>query len=101
MGLFLQPARGEAASRDRTLASAPGSCEFWLVTATYVILGTLNTFYQAGAAAAIWLAGYAHDLTGNYRLPLLGSIASVGLAVGCVWLAAPCRLELQRFVQTR
>ncbi len=61
-----------------------------------VILGTLNTFYQAGAAAAIWLAGYAHDLTGNYRLPLLGCIASVGLAVGCVWLAAPRRIAVQR-----
>ena len=68
MGLFLQPARGEAASRDRTLASALGSREFWLITATYVILG---------------------------------SIASVGLAVGCVWLAAPHRIALQRFVQTR
>lgn len=56
-----------------------------------IILGTLNTFYQAAGAAGIWLAGYAHDLTGTYRLPLVGSIASAGLAVVCVWLAAPRR----------
>jgi MFS family permease len=57
-----------------------------------VILGTLNTFYQGAAAAGIWLAGYAHDLTGSYRLPLFGSIASVCLAAGCVWLGAPRRI---------
>jgi MFS family permease len=58
-----------------------------------IILGTLNTFYQGGAAASIWLAGYAHDVTGSYRLPLLGAIASVCLAAGCVWLAAPRRIR--------
>lgn len=56
-----------------------------------VVLGTLNTFYQGGAAAAIWAAGYAHDLTGSYRVPLLGAAASVCVAAGCVWLAAPRR----------
>lgn len=54
-----------------------------------VILGTLSTFYHGAAAGGIWLAGYAHDLTGSYELPLLGSIVSVCLAAGCVWLAAP------------
>jgi len=63
-----------------------------------IILGTLNTFYQAGGAAALWLAGYAHDLTGSYRLPFLGSILSATLAVGCVWLAAPRRIPPQRVV---
>jgi len=61
-----------------------------------VILGTLSTFYHGGAAAGIWLAGYAHDLTGSYRTPLLGGIASVCLAAGCVWLAAPRRIAPQR-----
>ncbi|HSB80455.1 MAG TPA: MFS transporter [Candidatus Methylomirabilis sp.] len=56
-----------------------------------VILGALNTFYQSAGAAGIWLAGYTHDMTGSYRLPLLGSIVSAGLAVACVWLAAPRR----------
>ncbi len=54
-----------------------------------IILGTLNTSYQAAGASGIWLAGYAHDLTGSYRLPLLGSIASALLALCAVWLAAP------------
>lgn len=58
-----------------------------------IILGALNTFYQSAGAAGIWLAGYAHDVTGSYRLPLLGSIASVGLAVACVWMAAPRRSQ--------
>lgn len=61
-----------------------------------VILGTLNTFYQGGAAASIWLAGYVHDLTGSYRVSLLGSVVSVSLAAGCVWLAAPRRLAPKR-----
>ncbi len=58
-----------------------------------VLLGILNTFYQGAAAVSIWLAGYAHDMTGGYRLPLIGAIASVGLAAGCVWLAAPRRVR--------
>jgi len=58
-----------------------------------VILGILATFYHGAAAVAIWLAGHAHDLTGSYRLPLLGSLLSVCVATGCVWLAAPRRLK--------
>jgi MFS family permease len=61
-----------------------------------VILGTLNTFYQAAGAAGIWLAGYAHDVTGSYRLPFLASILSATVAVFCVWLAAPRRFPPQR-----
>jgi MFS family permease len=61
-----------------------------------VILGTLNTFYQGGAAVAIWVAGYAHDLTGSYRIPFLGAIVSVCVAAGCAWLAAPRRIAPQR-----
>ena len=60
-----------------------------------VILGALTTFYQAAGASGIWLAGYAHDMTGSYRLPLLGSILSAVLAAGCVWLAAPRRTPPQ------
>jgi hypothetical protein len=60
-----------------------------------VILGTLATFYHGAAAIAVWLAGHAHDLTGTYRLPLLGSLVSVCLAAVCVWLAAPRRIHHQ------
>lgn len=58
-----------------------------------IILGALNTFYQLAGAVGMWLAGYAHDMTGSYRMPLLGSIASTSLAVACVWLAAPRRFQ--------
>ena len=64
-----------------------------------VILGTLNTFYQGGAAAAIWVAGYAHDLTGGYRIPFLGAVVSVCLAAVCAWLAAPRRMAPQRAIE--
>jgi len=60
-----------------------------------VILGALNTIYQGAGAASIWLTGYAHDVTGTYRLPFLASILSVGLATACVWLAAPRRFSSQ------
>lgn len=58
-----------------------------------ITFGALNTLYHAAAAAAVWLAGYAHDLTGSYRLPLLVSIISAVVAAACVWLAAPRRLQ--------
>jgi MFS family permease len=56
-----------------------------------IILGILATFYHSAAAAAIWLAGHAHDVTGSYRLPLALSTLSICVATGCVWLAAPRR----------
>jgi MFS family permease len=58
-----------------------------------VILGALNTFYQGAGAASIWLAGYAHDVTGSYRVSFLASILSAVVAVACVWLAAPRRFS--------
>jgi MFS family permease len=58
-----------------------------------VIFGCLNMLYHAGGAAGVWLAGYAHDLTGNYRLPFSASMASAAATVVLVWLAAPRRLR--------
>jgi len=57
-----------------------------------MIFGALNTLYQFGGAAGIWLAGYAHDQTGSYRVAFLATILCVLLSVGCAWLAAPRRL---------
>lgn len=59
-----------------------------------VIFGCLNILYHAGGAAGVWLAGYAHDLTGNYRLSFSASMASATIAVLLVWLAAPRRLRV-------
>jgi MFS family permease len=56
-----------------------------------LIFGALNTLYQLGGAAGIWLAGYAHDRTGSYRVAFLASILCVLLSAGCAWLAAPRR----------
>jgi len=61
-----------------------------------LIFGALNLLYHATGAAAVWLAGYAHDLTGSYRLPLLVSIVSAVAAAVCVWVAAPRRLQPQK-----
>lgn len=61
-----------------------------------VIFGCLNILYHTGGAAGVWLAGYAHDLTGNYRLSFAGSAVSATLAVVLVWLAAPRRLRVPR-----
>ena len=61
-----------------------------------VIFGALNTLYHAGGAAGVWLAGYAHDLTGTYRLPFSASMVSAATTVFLVWLAAPRRLRPPR-----
>lgn len=58
-----------------------------------LVFGLLNTLYQAGGAAGIWLAGYLHDLTGSYRASFWGSVLCVLLAVGGAWVAAPRRLR--------
>ena len=55
------------------------------------IFGALNMLHQAAGAAGMWLAGYAHDLTGNYSLPFLIAIVSACLSLACVWIAAPRR----------
>lgn len=57
------------------------------------IFGALNMLHQVAGAAGMWLAGYAHDLTGSYTLPFTVSIASALLSLACVWLAAPRRLH--------
>jgi MFS family permease len=61
-----------------------------------VIFGALNMLYHAGGAAGVWLAGYAHDLTGSYQLPFSASMASVATTVLLIWLAAPRRLRSPR-----
>jgi len=61
-----------------------------------IIFGALNTLYHAGGAAGVWLAGYAHDLTGSYRLPFSASIVSVACTIVLIWLAAPRRIPPRR-----
>jgi MFS family permease len=61
-----------------------------------IIFGALNSAYHLVGAAGVWLAGYAHDLTGTYRIPFLASMLSVSLTVILVWLAAPRRIAEAR-----
>jgi MFS family permease len=56
------------------------------------VFGVLAMVHNSGGAAGMWLAGYAHDLTGSYRLPLLASMASAVLAGVAIWLLAPRRI---------
>ena len=65
------------------------SARFFAGPSFGAIFGLLNTLYQLGGAAGIWLAGYAHDLTGSYRLPFLICIVCVVCSAGFAWLAAP------------
>jgi MFS family permease len=61
-----------------------------------VIFGALNSLYHLGGAAGVWLAGYAHDLTGTYQTPFLASMLSVSFTVILVWLVAPRRIAAVR-----
>ncbi len=56
------------------------------------IFGALNLLHHSGGAAGVWLAGYAHDLTGTYTLSFRLCTVSALLSIACVWLAAPRRL---------
>jgi predicted MFS family arabinose efflux permease len=55
--------------------------------------GALALIHNTAGAAGVWLAGYAHDLTGSYRLPLTVSMASALFAAAAVWLLAPRRIK--------
>lgn len=57
-----------------------------------IVFGALQIIHLSGGAAGVWIAGYVHDLAGNYRPALFGPCLSLGLAVLCAWLAAPRRL---------
>jgi MFS family permease len=57
-----------------------------------IIFGALHTAHLGGGAVGVWIAGYVHDLAGNYRPALLGCYLSLCLAILFAWLAAPRRL---------
>ncbi len=66
-----------------------------------MILGAINTFYYGAGAAGMWAAGYIHDVTGSYRLALIGATVCAGLAVACVWTAAPRHLQTPKPVTSK
>ncbi len=57
-----------------------------------IIFGALHTVHLGGGAVGVWIAGYIHDVAGNYRPALFGIFLSLGLAILFAWLAAPRRL---------
>ena len=48
------------------------------------IFGTVNFVYQFGGALGVWLAGYLHDATGSYRVPLVLAAAVAVAAAGVI-----------------
>jgi MFS family permease len=56
------------------------------------IFGTVNFLVQLGGAFGVWFAGFLHDLTGSYRLPLVLAAAAALVAATVVnWAVAPGR----------
>jgi MFS family permease len=56
------------------------------------IFGTVNFLAQLGGAFGVWFAGFLHDLTGSYRLPLVLAAAAALVAADVVnWAMAPGR----------
>jgi MFS family permease len=58
------------------------------------VFGTLAMMHNTGGALGVWLAGYAHDVTGSYRLPLFAAIVCGLMAATAIWLLAPRRAKL-------
>ena len=58
------------------------------------ILGGLSVFYQTGGAVGVWLAGYSHDLTGNYQTAFAASILCAFAGLTCAWFAGPRRVRV-------
>jgi MFS family permease len=58
------------------------------------ILGGLSVFYHTGGAVGVWLAGYSHDLTGNYQVAFAASILCAFAGLTCAWLAGPRRVRV-------
>ncbi|MBI4013294.1 MAG: MFS transporter [Candidatus Rokubacteria bacterium] len=48
------------------------------------IFGTVNFLSQMGGAFGVWFAGFLHDLTGSYRLPLVLAAVAALVAAGVV-----------------
>jgi MFS family permease len=57
-----------------------------------VIFGVLNMLHMLGGAVGAWFGGWAHDATGDYRVPFALAFAVDLVGVWCVWIAAPRRL---------
>ena len=60
------------------------------------IFGVLNLIHMLGGAAGAWFAGWAHDATGDYRLPFVLAFVLDLIGVGCVWAAAPRKILCKR-----
>lgn len=53
------------------------------------IIGVAALFIGAGSGVGPWLAGYLHDLSGNYASACWTAVALGLLSLACIWVAAP------------
>jgi len=53
------------------------------------IMGVSSIFGGLGSGFGSWLAGYLHDITGNYTYGLFCALIAIAGAVVFVWIAAP------------
>lgn len=53
------------------------------------ILGVLEAAYGIGGAVGTYLAGYAYDLVGDYRISFVFVLVGIVMSCVCLWLAAP------------
>ena len=53
------------------------------------IIGAAALFIGAGSGVGPWLAGYLHDLSGDYASACWTAIALGLLSLACIWAAAP------------
>jgi cyanate permease len=56
----------------------------------------LPTAITFGGGFSPWLAGYLFDRNGNYFLPFLIAMTSVGSACLLIWLAGPRKFRREK-----
>jgi MFS family permease len=57
------------------------------------IFGTITVALIGGGAAGPWMAGFAYDATGSYRLAFLLAIGCCLVSAAAIWMAAPRKVR--------
>jgi MFS family permease len=58
------------------------------------ILGLLDIGFGLGAALGTYMAGLLFDWLQSYHLMFYLIIASIGISIACIWIAAPRRMRV-------
>lgn len=57
------------------------------------IQGSVTVGFALGGALSPWLAGFLHDMTGNYFIAFVAIVGALLLCAGLMWLIAPGKLR--------